>query len=284
MRSPAVTTLPPVAGMVEFYLPLLVMAGDYARAIQPLLGTPATKTGHNRWVQAITAADPSVQGFLEVATLARYPGVGFYGEEQEQSHNAHFFPADAGTTVWLDPIDGTYLFQNQRPGWEIIVSISRGPMLMAAISYRPVLERFFLAIRGQGAFTGGRNARQLADLKPLTTRTGSSLCATYQAVPELQRLKNGFAAFDIVEEDDPARPFDNLTDLFTGRLDAFASGQADLLDWGAIAFIAAEAGGVVSTLDGHAFSGFDNFGLRSTDLLVGTSPAVHARLLAALRR
>jgi len=274
---------PAILEMVEFYLPVLVTAGDYARAIQPSISGPPSKPGQNAWVQAITDADQSVQTFVEVATLARFPTAAFYGEEQEQSRNARYFPIDAVTKVWLDPINGTFLYQNQRPGWDIILSITRHGQLLAAISYMPVRERFYLAIRGCGAFTGDRNARRIGAMSPLATGPGSRVCVTYQAPNVLARLRRSWDAFDIVDDDDPQRKFDNLNDLFTGRLAAYASDSADLLDWGAMAFIVTQAGGMASGLDGRPFDGFDNFQLRSTDLLVAITPAVHAELLATLR-
>jgi fructose-1,6-bisphosphatase/inositol monophosphatase family enzyme len=269
--------------MVEFYLPVLVTAGDYAREIQPRISGPAPKAGANAWVQSITDADHSVQTFVEVATLARFPAVGFYGEEQDESRNARYFAPGADTVVWLDPINGTYLYKNQRPGWDIILSITRHGQLLAAISYMPVREQFYLAIRGYGAFTGGRDATRIELMAPLATVTGSRVCVIYQAPEALSRLRGGWDPFDIVGDDDPARAFDNLNDLFTGRLAGYASESADLLDWGAMAFIATQAGGLVSGLDGRPFSGFDNFHQGHTDLLVAASPAEHAALLATLR-
>ncbi len=269
--------------MVEFYLPVLVTAGDYARGIQPRISGPPAKPGQNAWVQAITDADQSVQTFVEVATLARFPTAGFYGEEQEQSRNTGYFPLAAVTKVWLDPINGTFLYQNQRPGWDIILSITRHGQLLAAISYMPVRGRFYLAIRGHGAFTGDRDTQRIGQMSPLATASGSRACVTYQAPIALAQLRRRWDAFDIVDDDDPRREFDNLNDLFTGRLAAYASEAADLLDWGAMAFIVTQAGGVASDLDGQPFDGFDNFQLRSTDLLVATTPAVHAELLATLR-
>lgn len=275
--------LPPVADMVDAYLPLLVMAGDYARRIQPSLAPAPAKAGPNPWAQALTDADQSVQTFLEVATLARFPGAGFYGEEQDQSRNAGYFPAAARTVVWLDPIDGTYLYRNQRPGWQIVLSISRDARLEATVCYLPAAGRFNLALRGTGALTGSRDAPRLAAMEPLHTRSGSGLCVTYQAPEELARLGRAFRAFDIVVDDDPGRPFDNLNDLFSGRLDAYAGRSTDLLDWGAIAFMVAQAGGVATALDGSPLDCFEQFGNRQVDLLVASSPAVHARALACLR-
>jgi len=274
---------PAIIDMVEFYLPVLVTAGDFAREIQPQISGPPAKAGQNAWVQAITDADHSVQTFIEVATLARFPAAGFYGEEQDESRIARYFPADARTRVWLDPINGTFLYKNQRPGWDIILSITRGGRLVAAISYMPVRERFYLAVLGHGAFTGDRGSRQLRAMSPLATVPGSSICLTYQAPEALARLRPQWDAFDIVDDYDPERGFDNLNDLFTGQLGAYVSNSADLLDWGAMAFIVAQAGGVATGLDGRPFDGFANFHPGSTDMLVAATPELHATLLKYLR-
>jgi myo-inositol-1(or 4)-monophosphatase len=276
-------TEPAVVDMVEFYLPVLVTAGDFAREIQPRISGPAAKPGQNPWVQAITDADQSVQTFVEVATLARFPAAGFYGEEQDQSRNARYFPAGAGTMVWLDPINGTFLYKSQRPGWDIILSITRGGRLVAAMSYTPVRERFYLAVLGHGAFTGDRHSRQLGAMSPLRTVPGSSVCLTYQAPDALARLRRQWDAFDIVDDYDPERGFDNLNDMFTGRLAAYASNSADLLDWGAMAFIVTQAGGIATGLDGRPFEGFERFHPGSTDMLVSATPDVHSALLETLR-
>ena len=274
---------PSVTELVEACLPVLVTAGDYARAIQPRVAGPPAKAGANPWVQAITDADHGVQGFFEVMTLARFPGVGFYGEEQDESRNARYFPTDARTKLWLDPINGTFLYKSQRTGWDIILSVSRDDRLVAAISYLPVRGRFYLAIRDEGAFTGSRDATRLADLAPLATSPASRACLTYQAPAALARLRPRFEAWDIVADYDPGWAFENLDDLFTGRLGAFASERADLLDWGAMAFIVAMAGGRATALDGGPLRGFDAFHAGSTDLLVAATPELHAALLGAVR-
>lgn len=273
---------PDLGALVEYYLPLLVTAGDYAVALQPGVVGPGAKDGVNAWTRALTDADHGVQAFLEVATRAIDPDLGFYGEEQASSRNARYFPEPAYRKVWLDPINGTFLYQNQRHGWDIILSITEGPELVAVISYMPARGRFYLAVRGHGALTGDRGRPRLADCTPLRTRSGSNVCLTYRAPAALARLRGSFSAFDIVEDDDPARDLDNLNDLFTGRLDAFLSPEADLLDWGALAFVVTAAGGVATDLAGNPVDIFGNYGLRTAPLAVSTSPAVHARLLDAL--
>jgi fructose-1,6-bisphosphatase/inositol monophosphatase family enzyme len=275
---------PDIAGMVEHFLGMLVTAGDYALAIQPRIGGPSQKDGHNAWVSALTDADLSVQAYLEVATLARYPGVRFYGEEHRHSLNQKYFPRDAEVSVHLDPVNGTFLYKNQRPGWDIVLSIAERGRLMAAVSYVPSSGRFYLALRGRGALTGERRHARLADLLPLHTRPGSRRCLTYQ-VPEVNaRLRGEFACFDIVADDDPARGLDNLNEFYSGRLDAFACRAGECLDWGAAAFIAVQAGGKASRLDGSPLGIFEDFDPQDTvDMVVASDAATHAAILSRLR-
>jgi fructose-1,6-bisphosphatase/inositol monophosphatase family enzyme len=269
--------------MVDYFLGLLVTAGDYALAIQPQVAGPPQKDGHNPWVSALTDADLSVQNFIEVATLARFPGVHFYGEEQAQSLNQKYFPRDAEISVHLDPINGTFLYKNQRPRWDIILSIAERRRLVAAISYVPSSGRFYLAVRDRGALTGEHRHARLADLVPLQTRPGSRQCLTYQTPEINDRLRGEFECYDIVTDDDPARGLDNLNEFYSGRLAAFACRGGECLDWGAVAFIATQAGAKASRLDGSPLHIFEDFDPQETvDMLVAADAATHAAIMSRL--
>jgi len=269
--------------MLEEYLGLLVTAGDYALAIQPRISGPPQKDGHNPWVSALTDADLSIQGFLEVATLARFPGVRFFGEEHRHSLNDKYFPREAPLSVHLDPVNATFLYKNQRPGWDIILSIAERGRLMAAVSYVPSSGRFYLALRGRGALTGDRRQPRLAALGPLHTRPGSRQCLTYQ-LPEVNaRLRGAFECRDIVLDDDPALGLDNLNEFYSGRLDAFACRAGECLDWGAAAFIATHAGARATRLDGRPLDIFEDFDPeRTMDMVVAADAATHADIMARL--
>lgn len=272
-----------VDALVEYYLPVLIAAGDFAHAIQRNVRSQAGKTGRNAWAEAVTDADIAVQTFVEVATLARDPALGFFGEEWAQSRNHKYFNPQADTVVHLDPVNGTFLYQAQREGWDIILSIAHAGQLLAAVSYMPVPGRFFLALRHRGALTGGRDDPRLDAMQALHTQSGSRVCVTYQAPEVKQAVSERYEAFDMVEDYDPERTFDNLNDLFTGRLDAFACRQGELLDWGAMAFIVHHAGGRVSTLNGKPLSALDVYAPDAhADMLVTASPAIHREILSLL--
>jgi myo-inositol-1(or 4)-monophosphatase len=275
--------MPTVSEMVEYFLGLMVTAGDYALAIQPHVGGPPQKDGHNAWVSALTDADLSVQNFIEVGTLARFPGVRFYGEEHAQSLNQKYFPREARYSVHLDPVNGTFLYKNQRPRWDIILSIADQRRLVAAISYVPSSGRFYLAIRDRGALTGERRHPRLADLVTLHTRPGSRQCLTYQTPEVNERLRGEFECHDIVADDDPSRGIDNLNEFYSGRLDAFACRSGECLDWGAAAFIATQAGGKASHLDGSPLAIFEDFDPQETvDMIVAADPSTHAAIMNRL--
>lgn len=273
-----------IVSIVEYYLPVLVTAGDYACNIQSRISGPDQKSGANAWSQALTDADLAVQNFIEVATLGRYPNAGFDGEESAHSSNRKYFDDGADTVIHLDPINGTFLYKNQRSGWDIILSISHRGRLMAAISYMPAKGKFFLAVHGIGALTGRRDTVRIDAMQSLQTRTGSRVCLTYQAPDVIDKVSPVFECFDIVLDYSEDRNLDNLNDLFTGRLDAFACRNGDLLDWGAIAFIVSEAGGAISCLNGSPLHGLDEFkGDDTADMLVSSSPAIHEEILNLLR-
>ena len=277
MPSPAIDEL------VEYFLGLLVTAGDYALAIQPRIGGPAQKDGHNAWVSALTDADLSVQNFIEVATLARLPGPVLLRRGARAVAQPEVLSGRCGDLRALDPINATFLYKNQRPRWDIIVSIAERRRLMAAISYVPSSGRFYLAIRDRGALSGERRHARLADLVPLHTRPGSRQCLTYET-PELRdRLRGDFECYDFVTDDDPARGLDNLNEFYSGRLAAFACRAGECLDWGAAAFIATQAGGKASHLDGSPLGIFEDFDPQETvDMIVAADPATHAAIMSRL--
>ncbi|MGI9329914.1 MAG: inositol monophosphatase family protein [Gammaproteobacteria bacterium] len=269
--------------LVDHYLPVLVTAGDFGRTIQSRVQSSGQKSGPNAWAEAVTDADLAIQGFFEVATLAHDSQLGFVGEESAQSSIARYFNKDAATVIYLDPVNGTFLYQSQQDNWDIILNIAHAGRLLAAISYMPVKGQFYLAVEHHGALTGLRDTPSVASMRPLHTQSGSRVCLTYQAPDVVQAIGNHYEAYDVVADYRPGKTVDNLNELFTGRLDAFACHGGDLLDWGAMGYIVSQAGGVCSRLDGTALDGLQNFSAEGkSDMLVSASPAVHREILSLL--
>ncbi|MCK6371111.1 MAG: hypothetical protein L6Q83_07255 [Gammaproteobacteria bacterium] len=273
----------PIPELVDFYLGLLVTAGDYALAIQRAAGSGALEQRHDSLVSALKDAGLAVQNYVEVATLARDPRIGFFGEEPSRSTNGKYFVADADLCVHLDPVNGACLHQHQRPNWDIVLSISLHRRLLAAVSYVPSTGRFYIGLRDAGALTGTRARPKLAEMLPLHTRPGSRHCLTYQTPEMHARLRGEFECFEIVTDRDPARGIDNFNAIYNGQLAAFACRDGACLGWGAAAFIATLAGARASRLDGGPLRIFDDFHPgESLDMIVAVDPLIHTAIMDRL--
>ncbi|RIK46640.1 MAG: inositol monophosphatase, partial [Chloroflexi bacterium] len=64
--------------------------------------------GKSNEIDLVTEADVAAEQAIRTALAARYPGIGFWGEESNQP------PAEAAFWV-VDPIDGTINFANGLP-------------------------------------------------------------------------------------------------------------------------------------------------------------------------
>ena len=141
-----------VQQLFDYYLSYMPLAGAYALEIQSRIEKHPDKQGmDNPFGAALTDADLSLQNFFEVITLARFPGVAFFGEEEEQSLNMKYFPEGVELKVLLDPIDGTRYYADNLPSFNIIVSIVSQKGFEAAIVYIPGKERCYAARSGEGA-------------------------------------------------------------------------------------------------------------------------------------
>lgn len=82
--------------LVKRLAALSVTAGAYALKVQDRVAHQPIKSQYdNLFAQALTDADLSVQGFIEVSLLAEFPDIAFFGEEQAHSLNMKYFPSQA---------------------------------------------------------------------------------------------------------------------------------------------------------------------------------------------
>lgn len=119
--------------VIDFLLPQLALAGQYTVEIQKRVRAHDAKPGSTPFHQALSDADLSVQAFLEVALLARFPEISFFSEEQAQSLNQKYFPERARFELLLDPVDGTRFYLDSREGYQIIVTLLDGDEIVAAV-------------------------------------------------------------------------------------------------------------------------------------------------------
>lgn len=271
---------------VEYYLPHLVLAGDYALRIQSRVRSQATKeNAATPLSQALTDADLSVQNMIEVATLARYPDVAFDPEEADKSVNLKYFPTDAPFLITLDPINGTAFYKDGLPIFDIIITILEGKRIVAAIVYLPAKGLFFIGIQGHGAFsTTKEGVPHNTTWSPFRLQPQSDIVLTYRCPVEVEeQLRQVLPVRDIQRDYHPRDWNFSINSILTGDITAFVKTQVQIIDWGAIAFIAELSGGVVSDLQGNPIPSYLDYpDRRIPNIVASSSRQVHERILAAI--
>jgi myo-inositol-1(or 4)-monophosphatase len=80
----------------------------------------------------VTAADVSVEKFLQAELGKHYPEYGFWGEESGQSNNQ--------TKRWIvDPIDGTHSFAKGQYYWSISVALELDQELIVGAVFEAIV-------------------------------------------------------------------------------------------------------------------------------------------------
>jgi myo-inositol-1(or 4)-monophosphatase len=174
---------------------------------------------------------------------------------------------NSGLRWVIDPLDGTVNYLYGRPGWAVSLAVEDTAGALVGVVVDPLHGETFHAVRGRGAYVGGRRLR-VSDPVPAAMalvgtgfsyrrearrRQASVLAELLPVVRDIRRT--GTCAGD-------------LCALAAGRLDAFLEDELSPWDWAAGALVAREAGATVSTLR----AGSDNAGL------LAAGPALHAEL------
>lgn len=273
--------------MIDYYLPVLAMAGDYAIEIQERVQSSGDKLhGATRVSRALTDADLSVQGLIEVATLARFPQIAYHSEEIDRSWNFKYFPKVADYLIALDPINGTLFYQDGLPIFDIILTIIRGREIVSSIVYIPGRQTYYMAIRGEGAFTTTR--ADTLDRKPwkafrLDRPADPVLVYRIDRDYDL-KLRENFRLIDLDRDYAPRGWKYTVHSLLTGEISAYLKQSAQLIDWGAVAFIAEQAGGAACDFAGKPLPSFFDFpDNRVPSLVAAASREILDQVVATLK-
>lgn len=277
--------------IVESLFPHLQVAAAYADRIQSKIAAlPAKGEGDNFFAAALTDADLAIQNLVEVALLANFPHIRFYGEEYEQSRNTKYFRAidlggDGDYLVTLDPIDGTQFYLDGHANYQIILSILNWDDFEAVIAISPAQNTYYYALRGEGTCQGVLN-QNLAACKPLRVGQPKPSILLGWGMSALQsRLKQqDYEVIDIANAYSREIQVPNLNGILTGDIAGAAIASGKFIDGAALAFLAREAGCIVTTHNGsvppplHTCKDYSLPGL-----IIAASESVHQHLLAAVQ-
>ncbi|HEY9737584.1 MAG TPA: inositol monophosphatase family protein [Trichocoleus sp.] len=288
--GPSDLALPAPRQILADLLPQLRLAGAYACEIQSRIVSQPSKDADNFFGAALSDADLSVQTFVEVALLGLYPQVRFFGEEHEKSYNTKYFrsielgpPGDY--LVTLDPIDGTRFYLDGHSNFQIILTVLGWDGFEAAIALTPAQNRYYYALRGEGAFVG-ELTDSLEACTPLQLDTLSvprnAVFLGFDMAPMADLLCDRYEVISISRDYSPTAPIPSVNGVLSGELVGVVLAKGNFIDGAALAFIAQEMGFIVSGLDGaplpppHTCPDY-----RLPGLVIAASEAIQRDLLQA---
>ncbi len=274
--------------ILETLLPPLRLAAGYARHIQTKIAAqPEKENAANPFAAALTDADLSIQTFVEVALLGAFPQIRFYGEEYEKSYNTKYFRAlDLGEMgdylVTLDPIDGTRFYMDGHPNYQIIVTVLNRDDYEAVLAISPALDCYYYALRGQGTFLGQLH-QDLDQCDRLSIPTSNRVFLGTQMAALKGILRDRYEVISIAEDYSATVAVPTVNGLLTGGLAGAVLAAGQFIDGAALAFLAREAGHLVTALDGSPLPPlYECQDYRTPGLIVAATAAVQGDLVAAM--
>jgi myo-inositol-1(or 4)-monophosphatase len=270
--------------IISYLLPHLVVAGSYSDRIQGGVGTHGAKDGATIFHHALSDADITIQSFMEVALLAKFPELSFYSEEQAVSLNQKYFSGRSELEVLLDPIDGTRWYIDNKDRYQIIVTIHDAREIVGAVMYMPRRGLCYYASKGGGAWRLTRD-QMVAGSTGVRLNVSKSVgpVLTFNSPELMLRLTGQLPVIDLLHSyiHDGARHCS--TDILEGTATGVAHASCQAIDGGAIGFIVSEAGGVMTDFQGRRPKSFRDAENRTIpDIIVATNEDVHRRLIKAL--
>jgi myo-inositol-1(or 4)-monophosphatase len=274
--------------ILEKLFPYLKVAAAYAHQIQPSLATlPNKGSGDNFFAAALSDADLAIQNMIEVALLGSFPKIRFYGEEYEQSPNTKYFRSiELGEQddylVTLDPIDGTRFYIDGHSNYQIILTVLNADDFEAVIALTPAQNNYFYALRGEGTFIGTLD-KNLEDCTPFKlTPSNKTVLLGWGMSALATALKEQYKIIDVAIDYSRETQIPNLNGILSGEISGAVIKSGKFIDGAALAFLAKEAGCIVTTLDGSKLPPLytcQDYSLPG--LIVARSEEIHQHLLKA---
>ncbi|MEO1619613.1 MAG: inositol monophosphatase family protein [Cyanobacteria bacterium J06632_3] len=271
-------------------LPFLKVAGAYAQEIQKRISIhPDKYDGDHLFANALTDADLSIQTFIEVTLLAKFPNVRFYGEEYETTYNTKYFRAiDLGPQddylVTLDPIDGTRYYMDGHPNYLVMMTVINADGFEAAIALSPANNCYYYSLRNQGTFVGSMDD-ELDDCKPLKIdNPGEKIVLGTALSPYADKVRSHFPVIDLKTEYSAEVPVPPINGLLTGEVSGSILASAQFIDTAALAWMASEMGYQLTTYEGKPVpppSACKNY--RQSEIIVSATEAMQQQLIQIMK-
>ena len=179
--------------------------------------------------------------------------------------------------MWIvDPLDGTTNFAHSFPFFGVSIALQVKNEIAAGVVFNPVLDEFFEAEKGKGAFLN-KNEIRVSDkvsMKDSLIGTGFPYDVYEDPEPVLNYLKKV-----IVEAQGIRRAGAAAVDLCyvaAGRLDGFWEQGLKPWDTAAGSLIVQEAGGLISDFNGNPYNPY-------VKTILASTPGIHAKMVEVLK-
>lgn len=247
--------------------PLLSLAVDLVRRAGALVAAGRESAGDDVSTKStptdvVTAMDRAAERLVIDALRAARPGDGVLAEEGGKTAGT------SGVRWVLDPIDGTVNYLYGLPAYAVSLAAEVAGVASVGAVYNPVTGELWTAVRGGGAWLGGRrlHGSAVSTLDQALVATGfgydthrrrSQAAVVSALLPDIRDLRRiGAASLD-------------LCAAATGRVDAYFERGLAPWDLAAGGLIAREAGLLVTGLRGAP---------AGPDMVLAAPAALHALL------
>jgi myo-inositol-1(or 4)-monophosphatase len=204
----------------------------------------------------VSALDRASEQLIVDALLAERPHDGVLGEEGSERSGT------SGVRWVIDPLDGTTNYLYGHPGWNVSIAAEDASGVVAGVVADGAQGEVFTATRGGGARRDLATALVGTGFGYAPERRQAQGAVVAELLPRVRDIRRmGAAAVD-------------LCSVACGRLDAYYERGLSWWDLAAGGLVAAEAGAVVTSLDG---------GPMTAGSVVAAGPALAAPLRDLLR-
>ena len=215
----------------------------------------------------VTSADLKVEQSLLQSLRYYYPDANFITEE------SGLIKGD-GDTIVIDPIDGTSNFIHGIPHVGIVIGKIVNDEIMDGIIYNPILNEFYWASKGKGAWCNNKRIRVSKRQDLINTLIGTGIPFGdriynnyYKELDNISKLTAGVRRLGAASID--------LAYVASGKIDGFWEKNLNLWDVCSGVLLVKEAGGRISEPNGN------NWNIKSRDILASNT-LIHEKLIENL--
>ncbi|XP_015603777.1 inositol monophosphatase 2 [Cephus cinctus] len=143
----------------EYYEFAVELARDAAKVLKNSIGSlKIMKEKQGDW-DLVTQYDTKIEEIILGQIKIKYPRHKFIAEESTGQN----LPELTNDPTWIvDPIDGTTNFIHGFPHTCVVIGLAMEKDMVLGIVYNPILEQFFSARKGKGAFLNGERIKTSA--------------------------------------------------------------------------------------------------------------------------